>query len=174
MKARLRDALVTLSGTRALAALVIALAVATTGAVVLAGRDAGTSDPADTAFLDAKATADLVATTTSLVNQVFSVDPRHPKVQARLVGEHLSAAAQEQFRELYEPYLAKGAARITLQTSVSSIGIIRLQEGKAEVLVIADQRASAPDGRSNSGTAEIRLSLAGGAGAWRITAIEPV
>ena len=172
--ARLRAICAALSGTRALAALVVALAVTTAGAVVLAGRDVPTSDPADMAFLDAEATADLVATTTSLVDQVFSVDPRRAKAQARLIGEHLSAAAQQQFRELYAPYLAKDAARITLQTAVSSVGVIRLQEGKAEVLVIADQRASAPDGRSNAGTAQIRLSLAGGTGAWQITAIDPV
>lgn len=174
MKARLRDLLVALSGSRALAALLLAVVIVTTCAFVLASRDAATSDPSDTAFLDAEATADLVATTTTLVNEVFSVDPRRPKAQNRLVEEHLSAAAQDQFRDLYAPYLAKGAARITLQTSVSSVGIIRLQDSNAEVLVVADQRASAPDGRSNAGTAQIRIGLAREDGTWRITAIDPV
>jgi Mce-associated membrane protein len=174
MRPRLQRLIEVLSTPRALVAMAVAVVATSTGAALLATHDGTPDDPADTAFLDSRATAELVSSTSDLVDRVFSVDPRHPKAQPRLVAEHLSPEAQEQFRKLYAPYLGKKAAGITLRTTATSVGVLRLQGDRAEVLVVADQRAAAPDGRSNSGTAGIRLSLAGGSGAWRITAIDPV
>lgn len=167
---RLHEAL---SAPRALVALAVALLATSAGAIVLAGGDA-TGTPDDTAFIDSTATTELVTSTTTLVGQVFSVDPQRRKAQAGIVSKRLSASAQEQFRELYAPYLTKKASRITLQTTATSVGVLRLAGDDAEVLVVADQRATAPDGRSNAGTAGIRLRLTRSGDAWQITAIDPV
>ncbi|HWJ11651.1 MAG TPA: hypothetical protein VNS46_19885 [Nocardioides sp.] len=174
MTGRLRDAFLALGSPRALVALAVALAITTAGTLLAAGRDDRPSQPTDIAFLDADATADLVSSTTNLVNQVFSVDPRRPKATARLIETHLTDAARQQFRDLYAPYLSKQSAGITLQTSATSVAVVTLREDSADVLVVADQQASAPDGRTNAGTAAIRLSLTGGSGNWRIAAIDPV
>ncbi|GAA3523982.1 hypothetical protein [Nocardioides daeguensis] len=174
MSALLRRLLVTLSGARTLLVLAVALVATSVGAILLAGQVHRSDEPDDTAFLDADATADLVASTTTLVDRVFSVDPSRPKATARLVAKHLTATAQDQFRELYAPYLADPAAGVTLRTSTSTVAVVRLQGRTADVLVVAEQHASAPDGRSNAGTAGIRLRLTGGSGDWQITAIDPV
>lgn len=173
MTARLRGALRRISGPRTLAAMAVALA-ATSGSAVVLARDTGSDVPTDSAFLDTGATTDVVASTTTMVDQVFSVDPRRPRAQDRLVAKHLTASAQEQFRELYAPYLSKKAAGIALRTTATSVGVLRLEGSRAEVLVVADQQAAAPDGRTNAGTATIRLTLARTAGDWQITAIDPV
>lgn len=161
------------NGPRSLGAMAIALLATSGGAVALA-RDGGTDAPADSAFVDTAATTALVSSTTSLVDQVFSVDPRHRREGERLVAKHLTSPAQEQFRELYAPYLSRKSAGITLRTTATSVGVLRLEESQAEVLVVADQQAAAPDGRTNAGTATIRLTLAKAAGAWQITSIDPV
>lgn len=173
MTGRLRQLPDRLSGPRSLVAMVVAL-VATSGGAVALAQDSGKDDPSDSAFVDAAATTTLVSTTTTMVDQVFSVDPRHPRAQDRLVVKHLTTSAQEQFRELYAPYLSKKAAGITLRTTATSVGVLRLEGSRAEVLVVADQQAAAPDGRTNAGTATIRLTLARTAGDWQITAIDPV
>lgn len=172
MTGRVGRALRLLAVPRAL--VMLALCVVATFAVagLLATSDDSGAEPADRAFLDSRATAELVSATTTLVGQVFSVDPRKPKVQERLISDHLGPDAESRFRELYAPYLAKKSAGVTLQTTATSVGVIRLSGDEAEVLVVADQRASAPDGRANAGTANIRLTLSGGTGAWRITAID--
>lgn len=173
MTGRLRQLPERLSGPRSLIVMAVAL-VATSGGAVALARDTGTDEPSDSAFVDARATNALVASATTMVDQVFSVDPRHPQSQERLVANHLSRSAQGQFRELYAPYLSRKAAGITLRTTATSVGVLWLEGSEAQVLVVADQQAAAPDGRTNAGTATIRLTLAKAAGDWQITAIDPV
>ena len=175
MKAWWRSLLDRLGRPVALLALALAVTVTAMGTFVLVEDD----DPepgasADRAFLDGAATSDLIAVTSDLVNRTFSVDPKQRKKQQRFRADHLATVAQEQFRELYAPYLSKKTAAITLVTTTSGVGVVRLTDDEAEVLVIADQTAVAPDGRSNAGTAQVRLSLTRGSGSWQISSIDPI
>lgn len=163
------------ASTRALVSLAAAVTVATTATVLLAtGWNQSPSTPSDTAFLDAQKTSDLIERTSAIVDQVFTVDPSHRGATGKSMREHLTADAQAQFRELYAPYLAKSAEEVALLTSTLGIGVVHQSGSTAEVLVIATQQASARDGRSNSGTAELRLHLIGQGSDWQIASIEVV
>ncbi|WP_110207813.1 hypothetical protein [Nocardioides daejeonensis] len=162
-----------LSGTRALTALAAVAALTAGGAVYLASESEKPAPPANRAFLDEESTAGLLTEASTLVQQVFSVDPKRRRAQAKVVSARLAGSAQKQFHTLYAPYLGTAGQGITLRTTATSIGILQQTRDTAELLVVADQQASAPDGRSNSGTATIRLELRRKDDAWQITAIRP-
>lgn len=175
MSARTAAALTTLTSNRALAGLALACVTTTACAVVLLTQETTAQpEPVDRAFLDDERTSGLIASTTALVDQVFSVDPSRRAATARSVDRHLSPAARDQFRELYAAYLSKRSTQITLRTTTMSVGVVSMEGDEADVLVVAEQAAAAPDGRTNSGTATLRLELVESDDDWQIAKIEVV
>lgn len=175
MSSLVASALDRLASTRGLASLAVILALTLGSAELLGtGWNQAPSRPTDTSFLDASDTSHLIEQTSAIVDRVFTVDPAHPRATGQSIRAHLTADAQAQFRELYAPYLAKSVQEVALLTTTMGVGVVSQLDTTAEVLVVATQQASALDGRSNSGTAELRLRLTSDGSDWRIASIEVV
>lgn len=157
--------------TAALAAGAVLLAAGGT-AVVLAGDD---TDPTrgDVSFVDPVATSELLEQVGALATSVFTIRPGKVAAARKRAAESLVGSAVATYDELYGPQLRLAAKQgLTLVTTVRAVGVTRLAGDEADVLLFADQTATARDGRSGTGAAQVSLRLEEHGGAWKIAAIE--
>jgi Mce-associated membrane protein len=164
------------SAARTLAALAAAVVLAGTTAVTLTVQ-ASSSDKAGSAgneaFLDAEATSLVMEQTSQIVERAFTFGPESIPAAKRAARRSLVGGAVSQYAKLYRPLFEQGrSVGLSLTTTVRSVGVQSLTGDRAELLVLADQTASTPDGQSTTGAAQLAVSAEKQDGQWKIARIE--
>jgi Mce-associated membrane protein len=165
--------------TRTLAALAAAVVLAGTTAVTLtvqaspSDRPSGADTAGNEAFLDVEATSLVMEQTSQIVQRAFTFGPESIPAAKRAARRSLVGGAVSQYAKLYRPLFEQGrSVGLSLTTTVRSVGVQSLTKDRAELLVLADQTASTPDGQSTTGAAQLAVSAEKQDGQWRIARIE--
>jgi Mce-associated membrane protein len=161
---------------RTLAALAAAVVLAGTAAVTLTVQ-ASSSDSAgrvdNEAFLDAEATSLVMEQTRQTVGRAFTFGPESIPAAKRAARRSLVGGAVRQYAQLYEPLFKQGrSVGLSVTTAVRSVGVESLSDDRAELLVLADQTASTPDGQSTTGAAQLAVSAERQDGQWKVARIQ--
>jgi len=159
-----------------LAALAVAVVLAAATAVtltVLASSSDTEGRAANEAFLDTEATSLVIEQTRQTVARAFTFGPETIAAAKRAARQSLVGDAVSQYTELYGPLFKQGRSiGLNLTTSVRSVGVESLEGDRAELLVLADQTASTPDGQSTTGAAQLAISAERQDGQWKIAKVE--
>lgn len=130
------------------------------------------SQRADVAWIDTRATQDATAAITQLVSELFTVSPDSITTVRAAAQRDLSGAAVAEFQSLYGPVLERArASNVTVRTELRGLGMEHLTATSAEVLVVADQTATA-GGQSQTGPALLRVTASRDAGRWTISDLQ--
>jgi Mce-associated membrane protein len=129
--------------------------------------------PANEAFLDAEATSLLIEQTRETVGRVFTFGPESIAAAQKAARRSLVGDAVSEYALLYRPLFRQGRSiGLSLTTTVRSVGVGSLDGDRAELLVLADQTASTPDGQSTTGAAQLAISAERQDGQWKIAKVE--
>ncbi|KQY57213.1 MULTISPECIES: hypothetical protein [unclassified Nocardioides] len=160
--------------TGALAVLAILVLLVTGLGVALAVR--GGDDPEsveNVAFLDDGTTELVIQDVEQLVKQVFSIDPKRVRTTRRAAEAALVDEAINEYDRLYKPFLAQARkGGLSLTTTPRAIGVVELTGDDGRLLVLAEQTATSPDGRSTTGEARFELDVVQQGGTWKVSGIE--
>ena len=151
----------------------LVLGAALMGAVACASLFLPTSPhrASNIAWTDPAATQASRHAVSDLATQLFTVTPASVPAVRAAARQDLSGAAVGQFQKLYGPVLTSAKhQQLALTTVLRAVGVTRLTSEAAELLVIADQTATAA-GQSRSGPATLRLEASHGAHGWTISSI---
>jgi Mce-associated membrane protein len=163
------------SAPRTLAALAAALVLAGTSAVTLTvqARQSDTGGRAgNEAFLDTAATSLVLEQIGQTVARAFTFGPASIPAARKAARRSLVGDAVSQYAQLYRPLFKQGrSVGLSLTTTVRSVGVESLSGDRAELLVLADQTASTPDGQSTTGAAQLAVSAELKDGRWKISRI---
>lgn len=129
------------------------------------------AEEANYALVEPGGTADVTRQTRELVEAVFSFEPDTVDATRRAAAESLRGTAAKQYDQLYGDLLDQASERrLSMRTSVASVGVQRLNEDHATVLVFANQRSDQKGtGRPGLGAAQLQLRLVKVAGKWQLT-----
>ena len=153
------------------AAAVLAASAAVTLTIQASSSDRGSR--ANEAFLDVEATSLVIEQTRETVARAFTFGPESIAAAQRAARRSLVGDAVTQYAELYRPLFQQGRSiGLSLTTSVRSVGVESLDGDRAELLVLADQTASTPDGQSTTGAAQLAISAERQDGQWKIAKVE--
>lgn len=148
----------------------VAAALASTAAAfaTLALPDAP-SPGSDVAWTDARATQQATAAVSQMISELFTVSPDSVTTVRAAARRDLSGAAVAEFQRLYGSVLERAhASAAAVRTDLRGLGMEHLTATSAEVLVIADQTATA-GGHSQTGPALLRVTASRQSGRWTIS-----
>lgn len=152
-----------------------AAAMATAAAIALAliASRYPSNDDANYALVDTGGTADVTTQARDLVETAFSFTPDTVGATRRAAAGSLTGTAVKQYDKLYGKLLDQASERrLSMRTSVASVGVQRLNEGHATVLVFANQRsAQKGTGRPSLGAAQLQLRLVKVDGRWKLASM---
>ncbi|WP_245633707.1 hypothetical protein [Amycolatopsis jejuensis] len=121
--------------------------------------------PANLAYVDTRATGDAVAGVKKAVETAFSYDSAKPDEVTRNEQEYLTGAARAQFDKTFAEVRT---TPVTTQTQVLETALAELRPDRAQVLVVAAQHSSRPDGATNQATAVMLLTAVPAKGHWQL------
>jgi len=164
------------TATRPLATLAAAAALVALVAGILTAQ-ASTTHPEvrddNEAFLEVDATDAVIQQTQQIVERAFTFDPQSVAAARRAARRSLVEEAMTQYAKLYEPLFEQSRTTgLRLTTTVRSVGVESLDDGHAELLVLADQTAASPDGQSTTGAAQLAVTAEEQHGQWKIARIK--
>ncbi|WP_419995743.1 hypothetical protein [Streptomyces boninensis] len=158
-----------------LAALTILLGAFAAWAFTEAGSLRDTSSTANDALTDNARTSEVKGTVTKAVDAVFSYDHTKPEKTDAAARTYLTGKATAQHRELLAQVKSQGQKqKLVLTTTVTYLGIQRLEGDRAQALVYADQTntSTAKGGDTSSSAAMFSVSAKRQGGAWKIANID--
>lgn len=151
--------------------LVIAAAIAIVLALASLLLPTSPGHSANRAWLDKRATESSAQAVSDIARALFTVTPGTVATVRAAAKKDLSGKAVAQYDKLYGPVLDSARSRpVTLTTDIRALGVTRLTESSAELLLIADQTATA-GAQSQAGEAQLRLTAAHDAHGWTIASI---
>lgn len=128
------------------------------------------NDEANYALVDAGGTADVTTQARELVETAFSFEPGTANATRRAAARLLTGTAVKQYDKLYGNILDQASQRrLSMRTTVASVGVQRLNGDHATVLVFANQRSAQKDvGQPRLGAAQLQLLLVKVDGRWKL------
>lgn len=152
--------------------LLSAATIATAAAIALALLASGypSNGEANYAMVDAGGTTDVSTQTRELVETAFSFEPDTANATQRAAARLLTGTAVKQYDKLYGSILDQARERrLSMRTTVASVGVQRLNGDHATVLVFANQRSAQKDvGQPRLGAAQLQLLLVKVDGKWKL------
>lgn len=108
--------------------------------------------------------------------QAFSYDWSQPDLTRAAADELFAGQARREYDTLFASLQERAPGqKLTLTTEVQVVGVQRLTEAKATLLVFLDQSSSrAQDEESSVSAAQLRVEAERGADSWVITGLEPL
>jgi Mce-associated membrane protein len=156
--------------------LLVAAVAALVAAAVSASSSAERATPADgnLALVDETATQEVVDAVEQGFAQVFVYDFRDPDIAEKPAAAFLTGEASAQYQKLYDALAAAGPRqKLIHRSTVSEIGVQRLTDTSAELLVFLEQETvRTTDGKINRAPAQIRAEAVRTGDAWRVSSIE--
>lgn len=159
------------SRSRIAAAVVAVLVVAAIAATTLRLLDRGPGAD-NIAFAAAASTEEVLGAGAQTAEKLFTIRPDQVAATRQHASTILDGDAVSQYADLYGPYLERAEGDgLTLQTTFLSIGVVRLEEEDAELLVFADQTAASRSSQGASGAAQFILSMHRTDDTWKVSGI---
>ncbi|MEV0065532.1 hypothetical protein [Amycolatopsis sp. NPDC050768] len=130
------------------------------------GKAAVPPQPANLAYVDAKATSDASAGIKKAVETVFSFDSTDTAAVAKNEQEYFTGNARTQFDQTFAQIKT---TPVKTQTHVIDSGVAALSPGGATVLAAIKQQSQAPDGKTNAALAVVLVTAAPAGDHWRVS-----
>ncbi|TVT24130.1 hypothetical protein LWP59_26645 [Amycolatopsis acidiphila] len=130
----------------------------------------------DLALTDRETVATLTNQTRQAIATLYSFDPGATARTDEAGPRWLSGGAADQYRAMFAPVRQNAEAnRYTVDTTVSAVGLERVQGGEAEALVFARQTvSSANPGQMVAKNVQFDIALHEISGRWTISGISLV
>jgi len=130
-----------------------------------------TSPLSNTALSDAAGSTEVIGQATQAVEQVFSYTYTDLPKTERAMNSWLTGRAVEQYQALYGQLKTQAAQqKLTLQTTVRTIGVVSLQGDRAELLAFLDQRAVREGTATPStGGGQLKIVAVRAGGTWKVS-----
>ncbi|MEV4144474.1 hypothetical protein AB0J40_12445 [Amycolatopsis sp. NPDC049691] len=130
-----------------------------------------TSPLSNTALSDAAGSTEVIGQATQAVEQVFSYTYTDLPKTERAMNSWLTGRAVEQYQALYGQLKTQAAQqKLTLQTTVRTIGVVSLQGDRAELLAFLDQRAVREGTATPStGGGQLKIVAERAGGTWKVS-----
>ncbi|GAA1527770.1 hypothetical protein [Nocardioides humi] len=166
------------AGVARAAALVVALALLGVAVVLGLRAQALRDDPAlaNRALLDEAVAREVSTAVSRSLVQVLSYDWSQPDLTHAAADRLLSGQARDEYDTLFASLQERAPdQRLTLVTEVQVVGIQRLTEDGATLLIFLDQSSSrAEDDESSVSAAQLRVEAERNGRSWVITGLHPL
>jgi Mce-associated membrane protein len=162
---------------RAATAVLLVAAVAAlvaTGVSLVRPAAPAPSDGSNVALVDGSATAEVADAVERGFAEILVYDYRHPHRAERAAAGFLTGDASQQYQKVYDALAASGPRqKLIHRSTVAEIGVRRLTEASAELLVFLEQETiRTTDGQVNRAPAQIRVEAVRADGTWQVSSIE--
>lgn len=150
-----------------------ALAVTAATALGIAAEGQARPDEINYAHVDRARTAALADDVEQVSEKLFSFAPDTVATTKRTARQTLRGDAVAQYDKLYGPLLSQARSKkLSIRTSVASVGVQQLRDDHATVLVFATQRGEKTGAdQPTLGGARVQLKLRHTDGSWRIVGL---
>ena len=110
------------------------------------------------------------------LTRILTFDHTDPDATREAADEVLAGSARDEYDELYAVLLDQTASQqLTLTTSVTSVGVKRLDGSEAELLVFLDQSSTrGTDGAASLAAAQLAVTAEKHDGRWVVTGLDPL
>ena len=161
----------------------VALAVVTVlcllaGVVSLLQADSirSTESATNLAVVDGELSSEVEGQIATALGQILSYDHGDPGPTEAAAERVLTGDAAEQYDTLFADLEERAAGQeLTLSARVAVVGVRRLTESKADLLVFLDQSSVRKTDESSSvAAAQLKVSAVKREGSWLISSIEPI
>ncbi|MFB4302567.1 hypothetical protein [Actinomadura sp. NTSP31] len=153
----------------------LAVLLAASGIWMHRQADGVRADPAvrNTALTDSAATSQVKGAVADMVGALFSYDYNDPGRTDAAARTDLSGDAVRRYAALMGKVRTDAPREKTvLSTKVTDSAVITLRDGRARLLVYADQQTTrTSDGKSTTSPAMLAVTVARHSGHWRITGL---
>ncbi|MEV4596334.1 hypothetical protein AB0K15_02915 [Amycolatopsis sp. NPDC049253] len=122
--------------------------------------------PANLAYVDAKATSDASAGIKKAMETVFSFDSTDTAAVAKNEQEYFTGNARTQFDQTFAQIKT---TPVKTQTHVVDSGVATLSPRGATVLAAIKQQSQTPDGKTNAALAVVLVTAAPAGDHWRVS-----
>ncbi|GGV17466.1 hypothetical protein GCM10010182_43310 [Actinomadura cremea] len=133
-------------------------------------------DPAvrNTALTDGAATSEVKGAVADMIGRLFSYDHTAPERTRKAADSFLTGAAVGQYESIFGKVREEAPKReAVLSTRVTESAVARLGDGRARLLVFADQQTTRTgDGRSSHAPAMLAVDAVRRDGRWRIEGLD--
>ncbi|WIX80180.1 hypothetical protein QRX50_05165 [Amycolatopsis carbonis] len=130
------------------------------------GKAVVAPQPANLAYVDAKATSDASAGIKKAMETVFSFDSTDTAAVAKNEQEYFTGNARTQFDQTFAQIKT---TPVKTQTHVIDSGVAALSPRGATVLAAIKQQSQTPDGKTNAALAVVVVTAAPAGDHWRVS-----
>ncbi|MEV5825995.1 hypothetical protein AB0L25_10495 [Spirillospora sp. NPDC052242] len=126
------------------------------------------------ALTDGAATSEVKGAVAEMVGRLFSYDHAAPERTRKAAAEFLTGDAAGQYEGVFGKVREEAPKReAVLSTRVTDSAVVSLRDGRARLLVFADQRTTrTSDGRSSHAPAMLAVDAVRRDGRWRIAGLD--
>ncbi|WP_433331961.1 hypothetical protein [Spirillospora sp. CA-294931] len=132
-------------------------------------------DPAvrNVALTDTAGTSEVKGAVSDMFGKVFSYNYTDPAKTQKAQRDFLTGAAVGQYEKLFADVRTQAPQHKTvLTTTVTQSAVTTLRDGRARLLLFADQRTTrTTDGRTSTAAAMLAVDAARSGGTWKITGL---